>query len=200
MNRQSIRQIFSSPPTLETERLTLRKIRRSDANDMFEYSKDPEVTRYLLWEPHPDKRYTSAYLADVMKRYRDGKFYDWGVILRDEDKMIGTCGFTRFCPDDDSAECGYVLNRSYWGMGIACEALFAVMNFGFTTLSLHRIECRYMIENERSRRVTEKVGMTYEGTLRDAVRVGDRYRTVGVASMLAREFFEKRGYIPNFQR
>ncbi len=189
MNKDSIKQIFSSIPTLETERLTLRKIRRSDDLDMYEYSKDPEVTRYLLWEPHPDKRYTSSYLADVMKRYREGKFFDWGVVVRDENKMIGTCGFTRFSADDDSAECGYVLNRNYWGMGIAKEALLSVMKFGFVTLSLHRIECRYMIENDRSRRVTEKVGMTYEGMLRDAVKVGDGYHTVGVASILAREFF-----------
>lgn len=188
MDMSLVKRIFSSIPGLETERLILRKMKRSDAEDMFEYSKDPEVTKYLLWMPHPSVHYTARYLNYLQDRYAVGKFYDWAVVDKATGKMIGTCGFTCFHEEHNSAECGYVLNPGYWGRGIAAEALGAVMKFGFMTIGLHRIECRYMQGNDRSRRVMEKVGMTYEGMMRDAILVGNEYKTVGVCSILASEY------------
>ncbi len=188
MDMTLVKRIFASIPTLETERLILRRMKRSDAQDMFEYSKNPEVTRYLLWMPHPSVGYTARYLTYLQERYALGKFYDWALVDRKTGKMIGTCGFTSFSAENNSAECGYVLNPEYWGRGLAAEALSAVMEFGFMTLGLHRIECRYMKGNDRSRRVMEKVGMSYEGMLRDAILVGDKYRTVGVCAILADEY------------
>ncbi len=188
MNKSIIRRIFSDIPTLETERLILRRMQRRDAKDMFEYSKDPEVTKYLLWDPHPNVKYTERYLSYLEGRYRDGLFHDWAVVLRDSGKMIGTCGFTRFYDENDAAECGYVLNPRFWGQGIACEALSAVMKFGFMTLGLHRIECKYMIGNDRSRRVMEKAGMSFEGLLRESILVRNEYKTVGVCAILQNEY------------
>lgn len=190
MDMNLIRRIFSDMPTLRTERLILRQMKVSDADDMYEYSKDPTVTRYLLWQPHPNVRYTERYLYYLSGRYRAGLFYDWAIIWRESGKMIGTCGFTRVHEENNSAECGYVLNPDFWGRGIAPEALAAVMKFGFMTLGLHRIECRYMEGNDRSRRVMEKAGMRFEGLLRDAILVGDEYKTVGVCSILEHEYLK----------
>ena len=166
----------------------LRRMYRTDADDMYEYSRLPMVTQYLTWDPHPDRRYTARYLSYLNARYAEGTFYDWGVVLRSERKLIGTCGFTRFSEENNSAECGYVLNPAYWGHGFAPEALTEVMRFGFYTLGLHRIECRYMIGNDNSRRVMEKVGMSFEGTHRDALLLGGEYKTVGVCAILRDEF------------
>ncbi len=190
MDMSLVKRIFSSIPELETERLLLRKMKRADAEDMYEYSKNPEVTRYLLWMPHPSVHYTARYLNYLQDRYSVGKFYDWALVDKSTGKMIGTCGFTCFHEEHNSAECGYVLNPEYWGRGIAAEALGAVMKFGFMTLGLHRIECRYMKGNDRSRRVMEKVGMTFEGMMRDSILVGDKYRTVGVCAILAEEYIK----------
>jgi ribosomal-protein-alanine N-acetyltransferase len=68
--------------------------------------------------------------------------------------MVGTCGFTSFNCSSDSAEVGYVLNPEYWGKGIATEALTKVLEFGFDQLKLHRIEAKFIKENERSRQKT----------------------------------------------
>lgn len=188
VREEDVKRLFRNIPILHTGRLVLRRMYRTDASDMFEYSRLPEVTRYLTWTPHPDRHYTARYLNYLSGQYDEGEFYDWGVVMRREMKMIGTCGFTRFSWDNNSAECGYVLNPAYWGRGIAAEALFEVMRFGFQTLGLHRIECRYMIGNDRSRRVMEKVGMTYEGTHRDSLLLGNEYKTVGVCAILEDDF------------
>lgn len=191
MTMSDIQRIFRDPPKLHTARLTLRKIKRSDAADMYEYSCDPELTRYLLWDPHDDLRFTERYVDYLNERYRDGEYYDWGVELTSERKLIGTAGFTKFDAQNNCAEVGYVISRAYWGRGIAPEALEAVVRFGFIELNLHRIEARYMAGNERSRRVMEKCGMTYEGTRREALYVRGAYKDVGMCSLLFSDWVAK---------
>ena len=191
MNKDTVQRYFRDPPELTTPRLILRRVKKTDYRDMYEYACDPSVTKYLTWQPHPNPAWTMRYLAYVATRYRTGEFYDWAVVLRENHKMIGTCGFTSFSYDHNSAEIGYVLNPAYWGQGIAAEAVRAVLDVGFIKLNLHRIEARFMMGNDRSRRVMEKSGMTFEGFQRDAMYVLDEYRTIGICAILFSEYIEK---------
>lgn len=184
MKRETVYRIFSHLPQLQTERLLLRRMQVSDADDMFAYARRADVTKYLTWEPHPDRAYTEDYLQYLATRYRIGDFYDWGVTLRGSGRLVGTCGFTSFDFPHNSAQVGYVLNPEYWGQGIMAEALRAVIRFGFHELNLHRIEAFYIDGNSRSRRVMEKVGMTYEGTRRGAMYIKGKYRDIGVCAIL----------------
>ncbi len=188
MKKEVICRIFSNIPTLYTDRLILRRIRVYDADDMFEYSSDTSVTKYLTWSPHEDRAYTMDYLNYVQTRYNTGDFYDWGVIDRESGRMIGTCGFTRFDYVNNSAELGYVLNSAFWGKGIAAEACASVMKFGFEKLALNRIECKYIVENEASRRVMEKNRMTFEGIRREGMLIKGIYRDIGICSILRSEY------------
>lgn len=188
MNKHKITRIFSKIPQIETERLLLRKLVPSDSEDMYEYSRLPSVTEYLLWEPHPDEDYTYRYLCYVQTQYRSGDFYDWAVTLKQSGKMIGTCGFTSFDLPNGRGEVGYVLNPDVWGRGIAAEAVMAVLEFGFVQLGLERIEAKYIFGNDQSRRVMEKCGMTFEGVLRSYMQIKDRYRDIGFCSILRGEF------------
>lgn len=187
MKIQTVFNIFSNIPSLNTDRLLLRKIKVSDAEDMFAYAKLSQVTRYLTWKPHPNIEHTREYLKYLSTRYAAGDFYDWAVVLKEENKMIGTCGFTRFDLQNNSAEIGYVLNPEYVGRGYATEAANAVIDFGFNRLGLHRIEARYMSGNIASKRVMEKLGMKPEGILREAYYVNGSYKTVGICSLLVSE-------------
>ena len=148
MKRETLFTVFSNIPTLSTEHLVLRRLKASDAKDMFEYSRLPEVTRYLTWRPHPNVSYTRQYLEYLGSRYAVGDFHDWAVTLKESGKMIGTCGFTRFDNPNNSAEIGYVLNPAYHGKGYATEAAREVIRFGFEQLKLHRIEARHMVGND----------------------------------------------------
>ena len=185
MKRELIYRTFSNIPTLHTERLTLRRMKVSDTDDMFEYASLASTTRYLTWRPHRSREYTKEYLEYLGTRYATGDFYDWAVTVDSEGgKMIGTCGFTRFDPANDSAEIGYVLNPAYHGQGITAEAATEVIRFGFEVLGLHRIEAKYMIGNDASRRVMEKLGMKFEGELCDAIKLGGNFKTIGICSII----------------
>lgn len=193
MKREEIYRVFSNIPTLQTNRLTLRRLMVADAVDMYEYSKNKEVTRYLTWDAHPDVAYTREYLQYIGSHYNVGDFFDWGVILNSEDKMIGTCGFTRFDYNNNSGEIGYVINPAYRGQGIADEAVREVMSFGFDDLGLNRIEAKFIEGNTASMRVMEKTGMTFEGYHRSSMLIKGEYKTIGVCSILRDEFIASVG-------
>ncbi|MBE6627633.1 MAG: GNAT family N-acetyltransferase [Ruminococcaceae bacterium] len=188
MKKEKIYRIFSHLPELKTPRLTMRKMLVADTADMYDYACRQDVTKYLTWNPHPDRAYTKEYLQYLGSRYAVGMFYDWAIIYDHDSKMVGTCGFTSFNCTSDSAEVGYVLNPDYWGKGIAVEALTGVLRFGFEELKLHRIEAKFIEENKRSLRVMEKVGMTFEGVLREGMLVKGKYVNVGVCSILRSEW------------
>lgn len=195
MTEHEIGKIFAHIPTLDTPRLILRRITPDYSDDMYDYSRMPEVTEYLLWDPHSDPDYTYRYLCQVQRQYREGKFYDWGLIDRQSGRLIGTCGFTSFDPNHDRAEVGYVLHPDYWGHGLAPEALSAVLRYGFVKLGLNRVEAHYMAENTRSRAVMEKCGMKFEGVLRQYLLVKGKYRDIGFCSILRSEYEGKYGKI-----
>ena len=191
MKKEKIYRTFSHIPELTTERLTMRKMMVIDTEDMYAYASRTDVTKYLTWYPHTDREYTKEYLQYLGNRYAAGMFYDWAVIYEPDCKMVGTCGFTSFNCSSDSAEVGYVLNPAYWGKGIATEALERVLQFGFEELHLHRIEAKFMQGNERSRRVMEKVGMSFEGVLRESMMIKGNYMNIGVCSILRSEWQQR---------
>ena len=188
MQKDKVFKIFRRIPTIETERLVLRKLKVFDYLDMYEYSKEDSVTEYLLWRSHPDEEYTRDYLKYLQSRYRAGEFFDWAVIHKETGKMIGTCGFARFDFENNSAEIGYVINPDFWRKGYATEAVGKVIDFGFHNLNLHRIEARYIVGNEVSRRVMEKCGMVFEGIHRSSLLVKERFVSVGYCAVTSDEY------------
>ena len=191
MKKRDLR-IFVNIPTLETERLMLRKIKNYDLKDIFEYSHDPKVSEFLLWSPHESEYTTKMYIKTVKKYYRAAKFYDWAIVHKDTGKMIGTCGFTDINIITNSAEIGYVLNSDFWGQGIACEALQKVLNFAFEKLELQYVEAKYMINNERSKRVLEKSNMKYIGKQINAIEAKGKYHTIGIFAISKSDYFSQK--------
>ena len=188
MKKETVFKIFSNMPKLHTERLLLRPMHPTDAEDMFDYARLPEVTKYLLWKEHEDIGYTRDYLNYVSNRYCVGNFYDWSIIELKSGKMIGTCGFTKIDTTNNSAEIGYVLNPDFHRKGFGSEAVKEILKFGFEVLCVNRIEARFMQGNEASLALMKSVGMTFEGYLRDLMFVKGEYKTIGISSILKKEY------------
>ncbi len=188
MNKNQLK-IFQNIPTLETERLLLSKISNKHLTDIFEYSKEPIVSKYLLWYPHKSLNDTRYQIRSVNKLYRRGEFYDWAIILKENKKMIGTCGFTDIDITNNKGEIGYVLNPKFWGKGIAAEAINKIISFGFEYLHLHRIEAKYIADNIRSKNVLSKCGIPFECTQKEAMLIKGDYRTINIHAILDTEYF-----------
>ena len=191
MQKETLWNIFRDPPVLESERLLLRRLHPLDAEDMYAYAANPQVSTYLTWYPHESLAFTREYLQYVASRYAVGEFYDWAVVEKRSGRMIGTCGFTRIRCEDDVAEIGYVLHPATWGRGYAAEAGELVLRFGFERLGLRRIEARFIEGNEQSLAVMKKLGMTLEGYLRNDMRIKGTQHTIGICSILREEFAGK---------
>lgn len=189
---------MDSSPILEGDRIVMRKIAKTDAQDMYDYARDPCVTKYLLWQPHESFSYTKRYLEEVMRQYKAHSFFDFAIVSKEDNRMIGTCGFTRLDPFNHSAEIGYVLSSHHWNCGLASEACAMILRFAFCNLGLHRVEARYMPGNVASRRVMEKNGMVFEGIECDAIYVKGVYQDVGKCAILRREYFDSHENHPYF--
>ena len=156
---------------------------------MFFYSRSEDVTRYLLWDAHPDAIYTEKYIDYLQERYAVGDFYDFAIEHKERGRMIGTVGFTSFDLPNRSAEVGYVISPDFWGKGIATEALTRVIAFGFEHCALARISAVCMRGNLASLRVMEKCGLKREGVLRSAVLAKGEMRDVHLCAITERDYF-----------
>lgn len=177
-------EVFSHLPTLTTERLTLRPARMSDAQDMYEYSRDPEVARHVLWEAHRSVRQTRQYLRYLIRQYRNAAPATFVIELREERKVIGTIGFMWIQMENRSAEIGYSLSRDYWNHGYMSEAVKEILRFGFAQLRLNRIEAQHEVDNPASGRVMAHAGMKREGLLRQRLYNKGRYVDVELYAIL----------------
>lgn len=194
MRISSITKFFSKMPILETDRLYLRAIKQCDVDDIFEYSSDPKTSKYLLWDVHKSVRYTQEIVDLILAKYRSGEYNDWAIIYKENQKMIGTCGFTNIDAENSNVEIGYVLNPKYWNLGIATEVVQRVVEFAFENMKVNRVEAKFLFGNDASLAVMEKIGMKFEGYNREALFVKGTYKTVGVASILKREYVLNRRY------
>ena len=151
-------------PTLETARLRLRPFTFADEAAVFALVSDPEIARFVRFEAHRTPADTRVFLELVAEHYRRGDLFALAIILREDERLIGSCGFVSQSGKRRSAEIGYWLGKSHWGKGYAVEAARALVRHGFEQMGLARIEAKCFLENHAGQRVIEKLGMKLEGT------------------------------------
>ncbi len=183
-----VREVLKDLPTLETERLILRKMVLNDAEAVFAYASNSEVSRYTLWETHRSIEDSRAFLEFATQKYENGGEPDWGIVYRGNGCLVGACGLVNWEAEHARAEVGFVLSREYWGRGLMSEAVRAILRFGFERMNLNRIEARCIAENAASARVMEKAGMVYEGTLRQREYIKGTYRDIKLYAILKKGF------------
>jgi [ribosomal protein S5]-alanine N-acetyltransferase len=175
-------------PQLETSRLLMRKVTFKDLKDMYAYTSSQEVTKYVPFPPHKTLEDTRKFIDYILEQYQINKKLLWGIQLKETQKFIGTIEFVTFESAHNKAEIAYVLSEDYWEKGIMSEAATEVIKFGFQTLNLTRIQARTFKENIGSQKVLEKVGMTFEGTLRKSMFLKGKYQDINIYSILNEEY------------
>ena len=155
---------------IETGRLILRQAKIEDAESMFRnWANDPDVTKYLTWQPHGNIEVTKAVLTGWVESYEKDDYYQWMIVLKETGEPIGSL-LVSTVGRANSAHVGYCIGKPWWHRGYMSEALKAVMDYLFDEVGYHRVESLHDPNNPHSGNVMKKCGMKYEGTMRQADR------------------------------
>ena len=183
-----IDDIYGDLPVLETERLVLRRVTLEDLEDIYFYGSNDDVSKYVTWDTHRTISDTKEYIEFVLRQYENKRLAPWGIEYKEKGKLIGTIDFVWWKPNHNIAEIGYVISQDYWGKGITTEAAKEIMKFGFERMDLIRIQARCLEENIGSQRVMEKIGMSYEGTMRKGIFLKGKHQDLKLFSILKEEY------------
>lgn len=148
--------------TLETERLLLRPFELDDAEEMYErWSSDPEVCKYLSWQPHTDVSVTQYVIWRWLEEYKKPDTYRFGIVYKEDGALIGSIDVVTYW--DGEPVIGYCMSRPYWGRGLMTEACKELLDLlrreGFKRAHIEAVK-----ENIGSNRVIEKCGFRYVKT------------------------------------
>jgi len=181
-------------PEITTRSLNLREIRTDHRNDLFDIFSDPGVTKYYDLEAFTDPSQSDKLISFFRNRYTEKVGIRWGIFAQESDRCVGTCGFNNWSKAMRSATIGYELNKSYWGKGIATEALSAIIQFAFSGKlecgNINRIQADTVPGNVASEKVLIKLGFIEEGLRRQSGYWKGQYHDLKCFGLLKSEFKE----------
>ena len=154
-------------PTLTASRVALRGLSDKDVDALFSIFSDPVVMRFWSSPPLADRSAADRLLANIHEHFGKRDLFQWGVALRDDDRVIGTCTLAEIDETNRRAELGFALGRSDWGNGYMGEALDALLAFAFGDLNLHRLEADVDPRNAASIKTLDRLGFRREGHMRE---------------------------------
>ena len=175
--------------TIETERLILRQFRYEDALSMMNNWAGDDYVQKMYGEPSyktPEAvtKLLDKYIGGYSKRYN----YRWAVIEKSSGECIGQAAYFLVDTSGHFGEIEYCIGTAYQGKGYATEATKAVIRYGFEAIGFHKVQICVRPSNAPSKRVIEKCGFTYEGTLRDYFFIDGKYEDRMYFSILEDEY------------
>jgi len=154
-------------PEIHTKRLFLRKILIKDAESLFQYWSDPEVTKHLNINTFTNMEQAYSLIKLLNSLYKKDVGIRWAITIKKDNQVIGTCGYNNWIKRSSRGEIGYELGKDYWGNGYASEAIKEILNYGFKKMKLNRIEAFTVPEAISSIKLLEKFGFKKEGLLKE---------------------------------
>nr|WP_174257558.1 GNAT family N-acetyltransferase [Phytoactinopolyspora alkaliphila] len=175
--------------------MTLRPFAATDLDDLYAYHRDPEVARYLYWEPR-DRGQSREALDARIGQYlleKQGNSLILAVVWRETGRVAGEVNLEWLSEEHRQGEVGFVLNPEYQGRGVATEAGEAMLRLGFEGLGLHRIIARCDARNHASAAVMRRLGMRQEAHFVHNEIFKGEWGEELVFAMLADEWERRRG-------
>jgi ribosomal-protein-serine acetyltransferase len=184
------------PTPRHTPRLVLRPFRRRDVGTVHDAVTPslPQLSRWLPWaQPSYTRAVTQGFIRDSISSWSEGKAFDFAIRFpEDPDRHIGNVSLWWTSRQNQVGEVGYWVRTDEQSRGICTEAVAAILEVAFSELRMHKVVLRIAVGNRPSERVARKLGFTLEGTLRDEVRIGDRWVDHTVWSLLRGEWLIER--------
>ena len=149
--------MFDTFPNLYTNRLDLVEITQEHLGDIFKIFSDQKVTQFYNIVTLANEDEGQKLLDWFQNRFKEGSGIRWGISLKGQREIIGTLGFNHFTKHH-RANVGFDLRTEFWNRGFITEALKAVIDFGFNTLDINRMEGEVMQGNPASEKVLSNTG------------------------------------------
>ena len=180
-----------SPPQIETTRLILRQLTLQDADQLLRHFSDPEMLRYVTFEPLEQREEVQEVIQWGMDLFARGAGALWGIVDKETATLIGTLNYVK--KEGHRAEITYDLATTYWGRGLMTEAIRSTLPYVFGDLGVQRVETMVHVQNLRSARVLLKLGFRMEGVLRQYTRFHGQLSDVQMFSLLKADWQAARG-------
>lgn len=164
--------------TLQTQRLTLKPISVDELEEVFESVRDPEISKYMSWDPHNSIDQTKSFIERLRQEMEAGKTYTWSIFL--EGAFCGIVSLLAITRQHraltyDRAELAYWVSRKYQRMGIMTEACQQVIGFAFGQMNLHRLTVSHVSENDASQNLIKKLDFRYIGEEHEAFQKNGKW-------------------------
>ena len=143
---------------LETERLIMRNLTPDDYQSVFLWCGDPDVARYMVYPVYTKAEDVKAWIETLSPD--DPDEYEAGIVLKGTGELVGSGGIY-YHPEDDLWNIGYNLRKDQWGHGYAVEMIRGLLELVQSQRDVRGIIGSFANENFRSKRVMEKLGMTF---------------------------------------
>lgn len=175
---------FDPFPVLTTQRFLLRRVAKSDVEEMFVMRSDPRILPHRV--PITLKEEVLAYIEKLDTEQANGNSITWAIQHKDDSKLLGTVCIWNIQPQHDRAEIGYALLTEHHRKGIMTEVLPTVLKFGFDVMKLHSVEGHVGPYNSGSIKVLERNGFVREGYFKQNFKLPNgTFDDTAVYSLLA---------------
>ena len=177
--------------TIETERLILRRFEYSDCEAVFRnWASDEQVQKMYSEPTYSTLEETKGLLDKYIGNYSREDYYRWAIIDKEKGECVGQIAYFLVDNKNHFAEIEYCVGSEFQCRGYCTEAAKAVIDFGFEKMNLHKVQICTKTINAPSKRVIEKCGFTYEGTLRDYFYMDGQYVGRLYFSILRDEYYK----------
>jgi RimJ/RimL family protein N-acetyltransferase len=172
-----------------TDRLVIDALHRDDAEALFRYRSDPEVSRYQGWQPGSiDDAVRFIETCAAIEPDTPGTWFQRAIRLRATGTLIGDVGLHFVADAEATVELGISLGLPYQRQGLASEALHAVLSAVFGELRKHRAFGSIDPRNHASAKLLAAAGMRKEADFHESLRIGNAWVDDVIYAMLAREW------------
>jgi len=182
-------QWLQHPLMLKGRKVELRPVEEENLGELFTVAQDPDIWR-LTSVDYSDPAIFYPNFKAAMHDRELGKAYPFLICLSESGRVIGTTRYLEIHPLDKKLEIGVTwMASAFWGSGINAECKQLLLEHGFETLGVNRVQFRAKADNARSRRALEKIGATFEGVMRqDKIEPNGRPRDTAFYSIVREEW------------
>jgi ribosomal-protein-alanine N-acetyltransferase len=147
-------------PTRFTSRLILRPLEPSDSKSLYRIFCQPDILTFFPNPKPPELSGVERMITGQLEHWQQYGYGWWAVQDKNSSEHIGWCGL-QFLPETEEVEVAYLLDKDYWGRGLATEAAESALQYGFDETGENEIVGIVHPQNDASIRVLEKIGMTF---------------------------------------